>query len=222
MLYQSNDKDAINLIKGLNKSRYKLPEMMIKMICKYWRKGAMAKLIRLNQKYYSYHTGRFRRLPLIELSRITCKCEIKSFTYKICVEIDDIFISIYPSIGQYRIGDCKKMIYTEIDDDLLKHPPNDCSIELKLKFFKASACEIDKHKHDNSFVEILIYHQDIFDFSGGRICINLNNDVFTKDKHVQVYSWDGTINSYFAVYGDKCVESWDVINFQDGMWNFRK
>ena len=222
MLYQSIDKDAFNLIRGLNKSHYNIPEMLIKMICKYWREGAMAKLIKLNRKYYSYHTRRFSRIPKTELSRITCKCVMKSFTYKICVQIDDIFVSIYPSIGQYRIGESEKMIYKEIDEDLLNNPKKYCSIELKLKFFKGASCEINKkHRHENSSVEILIEHRDVFDFSVGRIYMDLNHDIFKKDKHVQVYSWNGTINTWFHVYGDRCVESWEAISFMDGMWTFR-
>jgi len=225
MLYQSIniDQDAYNLINGFATSTFTIPRPIINMIFKYWSTGAMKKLIRLNKKYYSYTCGWFRRVPFMELSRITCKCEIKSFTYKICVVIDNIFVSIYPSIGKYRINsESKKMICPEFSKDLLNHPVKDCSIELKFKFFKAFACEIDNHKHENSFVEIIIYHQDIFDFAGTSICINLNDDIFTKEKFLRVYCWNGTINTYFDVWGDKCLEDWESDSFMDGIWRFRK
>lgn len=224
--YHYNDEDLLKLINGMNRTLYKLPQMLIRIICKYWSSGDMRRLLKLNTRYYSYHNSIFRsrRIPHTELSRLTCKCVIKSFTYKICVVIDGIFISIYPSIGKYRIGDSKKMIYTGLDDDFLNHPPKDCSIELKLKIFKATACEIKhKHKHENSCIEILIQHQDILDLSGGRISINVDNNIFTKNKHIQVYSWNGTIDNHFDVYADKCIESWDEMYFMesDGKWRFR-
>ena len=227
MLYSSIDLDAIYLIHGLNVSEYKLPEYVAKMIMKYWKKDRIGKLLKLNRRYYTYQKDWVRKVPLTELSRITCKCAIKSFTYKICVQIDNLFISIYPSIGQYRIGDSEKMIYNSGEDidslDLENHPKQDCSIELKLKFFKALACEkMEEHKHKESYVEIIVYHEDVFDFSGGRFKISLNNDVFTKDDFVKVYTWNGTIDYYFDVYGDKCVESWESISFYDGIWRFSR
>ena len=223
MIY--NDKDFLKLLSRLNRTKYVLPEMLMRIICKYWREGDMRKLIKLNSIYYSYRNNIFRskRIPIIELARITCKCLITDFVYKICIEIDNIYISIYPSFGQYRIGDSDKMSYKQIDKHLL-NPAKDCSIELKLKLFKALACEIKDHKHEKSKLEIFIKHQDIFDFAGeGRICINLENDIFMKNKHIRLYCWNGEINAPFGVYGDKCVESWDARYFMecDGIWKFK-
>lgn len=223
MLYQSVqlDEDVIKLINGINKHRL-VPIPIMSIILKYWRQGAKAKLLLLNRKFYSYSTRWFRHISEIELSRITVKCRIRNFNYKVCVQIDNVFISIYPSIGQYQIGkECKQMICNEIGDEIWNHPVKKCNIVMKLKFFKAFVCEIGEHEHEheNSSVEITLFEDDIYDLpvSSGRFFVDLNDDIFKKNKFVYVFSWDGKIDANYEIFADKCEQSWNY----DGMWNFR-